>query len=140
MLVGAWKQIAERVHLTLAEGRSEVSLQLWPPSLGRLQVRLTLEDGHVAVRMDATTAQAKELIQANLPALRTAFQDQGLPIAGLFVSVGQGGGSAFETMNHRPRASGSLATRREPPGRVEVNVAAAPPLWGQPPSLIDYRV
>jgi Flagellar hook-length control protein FliK len=82
--------VATQIHESIAghldqlqqQGRIELQLNLHPPELGRVQLHLTLEDGHLNVRMVVQDENARRMIDQQLEPLRVRFADMG-------VSVGQ---------------------------------------------------
>jgi flagellar hook-length control protein FliK len=99
--------IADQVSLLTGQGKSEFNLQLRPESLGRLQLRLTLDDGSVTVRMRAESPEAKGMIESNLGQLKQSFSDQGIRVDRFVVEVAQGQFSQPD--NQHPRRSRGLA-------------------------------
>jgi flagellar hook-length control protein FliK len=63
-------------------GRVEARLDLHPPELGRMQLHLAMEDGHMNLRLVVQNDAVKRLMEAQQEPLRVRFADMG-------VSVGQ---------------------------------------------------
>jgi len=85
-LVSQWK-------LKIGGHVQEARLRLEPDHLGALDVRLSLEDGRLTARFLAETGQAKDLIEAQLGALRSALAAHGIQVGKLEVSVFADAGS-----------------------------------------------
>ncbi|MBI3075664.1 MAG: flagellar hook-length control protein FliK [Deltaproteobacteria bacterium] len=81
-------QVLERLVHTVREGKSQVTLQLHPESLGRLQLQITLEDQRLQTRIVTESPLVRDLITAQEPGLRDALRGQGLTLEGLSVQVG----------------------------------------------------
>jgi flagellar hook-length control protein FliK len=96
------RDIAEQVGVLAGQGKSEFQIQLHPDTLGRLHMRLTLDDGGVTVRMHAESAEAKSMIESNLGQLKQSFQDQGVRVDHFTIDVGQG---QFSQDGQHPRRS-----------------------------------
>ena len=64
-------------------------LQLHPPELGRMSIRVTMAGGRVAVEMLVQDQAVKALVEAQLDQLCEALAGQGLRTAALSVQVGQ---------------------------------------------------
>lgn len=68
-------------------GESRLKIILQPPELGRLRAELSLRQQTVHVKLTAETPAAQDLIESNLPALRSALEQQGVRVGELVVSV-----------------------------------------------------
>jgi flagellar hook-length control protein FliK len=66
-------------------GDQEVRLLLNPPELGHLDVRVVESPQGLRVVLEATSAEARELIEQQLPALRTALEARDLKVERLQV-------------------------------------------------------
>ncbi|MEW6755828.1 MAG: flagellar hook-length control protein FliK, partial [Candidatus Latescibacterota bacterium] len=84
-------------------GTAEMRLQLQPPDLGELEVRVRTSEGTVHGQLVVEHAHVKQLLDAQVDRLRQALWEQGLQLRGFEVSVG-----------HDPRRhpSGQTAPRR----------------------------
>jgi flagellar hook-length control protein FliK len=131
------RDIADQVGLLSGQGKSEFQLQLNPESLGRLHVRMTLEDGAVTVRMTAQSAEARSAIESHLGQLRQSFQDQGIRVDRFQIVAAQ---AQLDQHNQNPRRSRGLAdqTRSTRRGESEADFAQALAAVGGARSL-DYR-
>lgn len=81
-------QIVRHAELLKVGERTEVRMQLEPPSLGRVVLHLSSEDNKVAIRLLTETAEARDLVQANLSQLHSALQDQGIRVDRLIAHLG----------------------------------------------------
>lgn len=86
-------QIVEKSKLILTRKRSQAEIQLKPEYLGKLQIRITLENGLVTARFLVENRQVGQLIQAHLHELKQGLQEQGVKFHQINVDVG--GGSLF---------------------------------------------
>src|SRR3546814_18547577 len=80
-------QLANRVG-TLSQrpdGEYDLTLQLEPADLGRLELRVRMEGGLVHIQVGAHAASTTEAIRAALPELREALADAGLSAGPLAV-------------------------------------------------------
>lgn len=78
---------ASRIRWMTSNGVKEAEIRLDPPSLGKLDVQLSVaEDGVLKVSFNAENAQAKELLDNALPRLREMMNQSGFDQ--LDVSVG----------------------------------------------------
>jgi flagellar hook-length control protein FliK len=140
-------EIIERiVRLTKAgvnKGRQEVRLVLNPPELGGMKVHLKIEHGTLDATIRTDTANAHQLVSANLAELRNGLIEAGLDVGFIEVlltgeEAHSGHYSSFEEhLNEHgagtdSRVASVAASDREPA------LAAAPSLNGM--SLIDITV
>jgi len=73
---------------------SEARIRLIPEHLGELDVKISVQNGTVTALFTAETAAAREMLEMQLPMLRTALQQQGFQVDRLVVTQQQTGGPA----------------------------------------------
>lgn len=104
-------------------GRHRAVLQLYPPELGQMNVRLSLGGEGLTVHMVVQNAEVRAIVESSLSQLQVALADQGLQAAALYVQVGQ-------EADQRPRAwvpQKQPAGRHRPdPGSPQVEAVATP--------------
>ena len=81
------EQIADKVVMTVGEGNTELEIQVKPEHLGKLILKVGLEDGILTGKIYTSSQQVKEFLQDNLDTLRNTLR-QGLIFASLDVDVG----------------------------------------------------
>ena len=83
MQQGQWGQkLGERTLMMVQHGPRVAFVQLDPPELGALQVRVHLHQGdQVSLNFSAPNAAVKEAIEQHLPRLREMFAEQGLNLS-----------------------------------------------------------
>lgn len=69
----------------LRQGGGTLSLKLTPEALGTVRVEMQVSHGVASASLRAETTQARELLSANLDALRSALEDRGLRVERLSV-------------------------------------------------------
>jgi hypothetical protein len=82
------EQIADKVVMTVGEGNTELEIQVKPEHLGKLILKVGLEDGILTGKIYTSSQQVKEFLQDNLDTLRNTLREQGLIFASLDVDVG----------------------------------------------------
>jgi flagellar hook-length control protein FliK len=82
-------RIVGKLDILLSGGRSEAKIKLIPESLGELKIHLVMDGGSMKAVLNASTPQAKELLEANLGALKQSLENQGLQLNEFEVSVNQ---------------------------------------------------
>ena len=78
-------QLADTVARAVRVGPSEFRMQLHPPELGQVQIRIVETVDGVRVSVEATFREASELIQQHLPLLRSALEARDLRVGSLDV-------------------------------------------------------
>lgn len=73
-------ELANTVQRASLLGDQEVRLLLNPPDLGHLDVRIVESPQGVRVVLEATTTEARELIEQQLPGLRAALESRNLRV------------------------------------------------------------
>lgn len=82
-------QVVEKFEVLIEDGVSEAKVQLRPRHLGELKIHLAIENGTMKAVLDASTHQAKEMLESNLAALKQSLESQGIQVKEFSVSVGQ---------------------------------------------------
>ena len=74
------EQVVEKTTLLQKDGKTELTVQLKPDTLGTLSIRLTMEKGFTTVKIIADSFQTKELIQGQISSLKQQLGDQGIKV------------------------------------------------------------
>jgi hypothetical protein len=82
------EQVVKVAKVQVVNGQARAKITLHPPTLGKLQMHIITEGNQVKATFFAETAQAKEIIENNLPQLRQSFLQQGLKVENFNVFVG----------------------------------------------------
>ena len=109
--------LAETVRGASLRGDHELRLALNPPDLGRVDVRISDGDGGLTVHIQTATAEAHDLVQQQLSALRAGLELRELRVERLQVEQQQATDGAF---------GGADAERREPRGGQQPGDGQAP--------------
>jgi flagellar hook-length control protein FliK len=88
------KQIVARTNRQGTREGGEIRIQLKPDYLGPLNLRVTLERGALTAHLVTQSQRVKEAIEAGLPQLKQALEDQGLRTDQIAVSLGNDSFSA----------------------------------------------
>jgi len=83
-------QVTGRIHLQKLDGRSQVKIDLHPEELGKVKLSMTVEDNKVQVHLQAQSQQVQEVLESHLARLRESFEQQGLKLDQVRVSVDSG--------------------------------------------------
>ena len=74
------EQVVEKTTLLQKDGKTELTVQLKPDTLGTLSIRLTTEKGFTTVKIIADSFRTKELIQGQISSLKQQLGDQGIKV------------------------------------------------------------
>jgi flagellar hook-length control protein FliK len=106
-------QIVAKASVNREGELTELSLQLHPETLGRVNLRLSMAGGVLSAKVMVDNPAVKAALEANLADLRQSLADQGIALQGMSVALG-GQGQQHEYRDYR-EAAGQAA---EAPGRT----------------------
>lgn len=101
------RAIGQKVVMMVSNQRQEVEMQLNPPHLGPIDVKLSMKDGEASLSFSSNHAQVREAIQASMPKLSEMMAENGIQLASADVYSGssqqqqQQGGNASEQKSWR---------------------------------------
>ncbi len=108
-------QIVEHAKLNLSNGQSQMELQLKPDNLGKIQLKISMENQLVTARFVAESDQVKQIIETNLNVLKRSLYESGIQVDSMMVAVGQQNHSgAFQ---HSMNGQGSSSQQNFSGGR-----------------------
>jgi len=91
-------QVVERAKLLVKLNSSEMDIELKPDSLGKLSIKVLLEDGLVTARFITDNHRVKQVLESNLTFLRQNLENQGLKVDRTEVEVQVGNQQNFSAM------------------------------------------
>lgn len=93
----AWpSEMASKVSWVAKEGFKTAHIQLDPPELGSLTVKVSMDqDSNTHVSFIASSAHARDALEGQIQRLRDMLQQQGVELDSVDVEVSQGNGQAF---------------------------------------------
>lgn len=131
------QQVVRAVDLLVRMDQSSMRLQLYPESLGRIEVHITQGPQGTGVTIVAEQPQTERLLLTNLNELRQSLAQSGVQLAELAVGQQNAQGGFFRQPHGTPQ-------------RLRFNLAGAEavaeaermplPLWFESPSSIEYRI
>ncbi|ELI5446948.1 flagellar hook-length control protein FliK [Vibrio parahaemolyticus] len=74
-------QVAEKVQMMMSKNLKNLDIRLDPPELGRMQIRMTMNNDLANVHFTVTNPQARDIIEQTLPRLREMLAQQGMQLA-----------------------------------------------------------
>ncbi|EID4418678.1 flagellar hook-length control protein FliK [Vibrio vulnificus] len=75
------EQVAEKVQMMMSKNVKQLDIRLDPPELGRMQIRMTMNNDIANVHFTVTNPQARDIIEQTLPRLREMLAQQGMQLA-----------------------------------------------------------
>lgn len=106
-------QVSRGLASVLRRGGGTTLIRLQPEALGAVRVHLNLSDANVQARVEATTAQARDLLLQDMQALRTALEQRGLRVEQLEVVLSQTPAEQAKATD-RPWNSAERGTGQQP--------------------------
>jgi len=83
-------KVVDRMVLMIKNGEQTGKLIIQPPELGKIDIDLTIRNGHIQANLSTESYAVKEIIETNLNQLKQHLTDQGLIVEQFNVSVGSG--------------------------------------------------
>lgn len=127
-------EVAGRVSLMVRNGTAEANLQLNPPELGRMEVRIATEGDQARILFTVQGAETRDVIEQALPRLRDMLEQGGLSLARFDVADRSGGERQGQ------EADTSTALNDHQVGSEELPAAAAQVVTVRADALVDYYV
>ncbi|MFW5901418.1 MAG: flagellar hook-length control protein FliK [Thermodesulfobacteriota bacterium] len=95
MLQNAENRVVSQVFVRLfsgaRQGSGSMTINMHPPELGSVKVRIASESGHLNVSLHPQNHQVVGILERHLPTLQQSLADQGIDISDMQVSVDSGG-------------------------------------------------
>lgn len=91
---GGESRLAEQVKWCVQSGLETAEMKLHPPSLGTLDVRVTMEGDKASVQFVSPHPIVREVLEAAMPRLRDALAQEGVSLSGFSVSDQAAGGGS----------------------------------------------
>lgn len=77
----AGDQLADRVQMMMSKNLKHVDIRLDPPELGKLQIKLSMNNDQASVQITVANQQSRDLVEQAMPRLRELLHQQGLQLA-----------------------------------------------------------
>lgn len=87
---GFTEGLGQRLTVMLDEGVQSARLQLYPENLGKLDIKIQVEDNIARVWFSADQGHAREILESALPRLRDQFMQKGMELIQADVGSGHG--------------------------------------------------
>ncbi|HAS6762796.1 TPA: flagellar hook-length control protein FliK [Vibrio parahaemolyticus] len=116
------EQVAEKVQMMMSKNLKNLDIRLDPPELGRMQIRMTMNNDLANVHFTVTNPQARDIIEQTLPRLREMLAQQGMQLADS--SVQQQSSGQQQSGYAAAEQNGQGASRRGFSGQSDENFDA----------------
>ena len=90
------EQVVRKAEVMIKQNSSEMRIQLHPEFLGKMTIKLVLEDGLLTARFITENHQVKHLLDSNLNSLRQSLESQGIRVEKTEVNVQLNNGGLFD--------------------------------------------
>lgn|GEM_PF-5386795 len=84
------QQVVEQSKVTIGNGKSEVEIKLKPEYLGKVHLKVVLEEGILTAKLAVESQAVGKVLESNLNQLKNYMQEQGLNFTQVNVEVGSG--------------------------------------------------
>lgn len=89
-------QIVKKAELLIKQNASEIKIDLKPEFLGKMTIKLVVEEGVLTARFLTENQQVKHLLESNLNTLRQSLEAQGIRVEKTEVNVQLNNGGLFD--------------------------------------------
>ncbi|MDI3322884.1 flagellar hook-length control protein FliK [Pontibacterium granulatum] len=128
----AWNQaLNERVMVMTAQNNQIAEIQLDPPELGSLKVRLHVGQDQVSVSFTSPHASVRDAVEQGMPRLREMMEQQGL-------NLGESSVNDQSSESGEDGGRQRFASQNDAEGPVGSEEAVSAPVSGEALSLVDY--
>ncbi|MGF1680404.1 flagellar hook-length control protein FliK [Photobacterium minamisatsumaniensis] len=138
----ASEQLAERMQMMLSKNLKHVDIRLDPPELGKLQIKLSMNNDQATVQFTVGNQQTRDLVEQAMPRLRELLSQQGLQLTQS--SVQQDGSRQFTgQQNPQGQQTGNDSNGQRSANQIgsddDFQGVEANELWvSQPKDGVDY--
>ncbi|RUT29714.1 flagellar hook-length control protein FliK [Paenibacillus zeisoli] len=102
--------VVSKLDIVKLQGMTEATISLFPEHLGQVDVKITMQNGHLVAQFATEHAFAKDSLEQQMNQLRSALQSQGIQVERLEVTQNT---SLSSHMYHDGRQPGSGAGQGE---------------------------
>ncbi|MFK7695834.1 flagellar hook-length control protein FliK [Paenibacillus sp. HJGM_3] len=107
-------QLMKSMNMQATGGHSAIKITLMPEHLGQVDVKMSMQNGHLVAQFVADTVHGKDMLESQLPQLRAVLQSQGLQVDRLEVAQGQA--AAFASFQEQRQQQSSQQFNRKQQG------------------------
>ena len=110
------EQVGEELELmNITKGKNDLTVELYPESLGKVDINVSLEDGELVARIVTESNEVRDLMKNNLEGLKDLLQQKNIGVENIEISVlseeeslaqntgGEAGGNNFASQDGEER-------------------------------------
>ncbi|MFD0616716.1 flagellar hook-length control protein FliK [Paenibacillus sp. GCM10027629] len=119
-------QFIKQLDIVKLNGLSEAKIILFPEHLGQVDIRISVQNGHIVAQFMTEHAAAKDMLDMQMAQLRTALQSQGLQVEKLEVTQNQNLHSQMfhdGRQSNRGQGQGDQQTKNQAAGQEEGSIS-----------------
>ncbi|MEM7516766.1 MAG: flagellar hook-length control protein FliK, partial [Planctomycetota bacterium] len=113
--------VLRQFRMQMQPGLNEATIHLRPAHLGRVAIRLSVEDGRLRATLRAEKSETLGILESHLPELRAALEGQGFEAQEFDLGLGDSNSSGFEEFFHEEQPSFASASRLSQDSHLEEN-------------------
>ncbi|MDD2620944.1 MAG: flagellar hook-length control protein FliK [Syntrophomonadaceae bacterium] len=99
------EQLVKKAELMVKLNSSEMKIQLQPEFLGKMTIKIILEEGLVTAKFITDSHQVKHMLESNLNTLKQSLEAQGIRVEKTEVNVQLNNGGMFDGSNQNSQES-----------------------------------
>ncbi|WP_084654129.1 flagellar hook-length control protein FliK [Paenibacillus zanthoxyli] len=113
--------ITGKLEIVNKGGIAEATISLFPENLGQVDVKITMQNGHLVAHFTTEHAGAKDMLENQMSQLRAALQSQGLQVEKLEVSQNNASQQSQLFQEGRHSGAGGHGSERRSKEREEAS-------------------
>ncbi len=106
------RQVIDAVRLTSTQSLQSIEIQLSPESLGKVNVMVSVREGVITAQITAQNEQVRQALENQLVVLKENFENQGIKVEAVEVTVQSHGFEANQNFTGREQEQGSHEGKR----------------------------
>ncbi|MEN6325078.1 MAG: flagellar hook-length control protein FliK [Syntrophomonas sp.] len=99
------EQIVKKAEMMVKLNSSEMKIQLQPEFLGKMTIKIAVEEGMLTAKFITDSHQVKHMLDSNLNTLRQSLEAQGIRVEKTEVNVQLNNGGMFDGSGQNPQES-----------------------------------
>lgn len=99
------EQIVKKAEMMVKLNSSEMKIQLQPEFLGKMTIKIAVEEGILTAKFITDSHQVKHMLDSNLNTLRQSLEAQGIRVEKAEVNVQLNNGGMFDGSGNNPQES-----------------------------------
>jgi flagellar hook-length control protein FliK len=106
------ERIVQEARMVLRKGKSEIKLELEPKSLGKIEMKITMEHSDIVAKIKVDSQEVKNLFLDNISKLKDSLNESGVQIQKIDIYV-RDGQNSFSRFNYAENRNNFNENHRE---------------------------